>query len=61
MDDCPTYSGVTFAVSVKTPDTRLVTKQDRWYDLFGKKIHNIDFPDHYCENFEKCVMKCSSD
>ena len=67
MDDCETHSGFTFAVSVKTPDTRLnnylrkVTKQERWYDLFEKTIHNIDFPDHYCENFEKCVMKCSSD
>ena len=61
MDDCTTHSCITFAVSVKTPDTRLnnylriVTKHNRWCDLFKKTIHNSDFPDHYCEYFEKCV------
>ena len=62
MDNCATHSGVTFAVSVKTPDTglnnylRKVTKQDRCMSYSEKNtIHNSDFLDHYCENFEKCV------
>ena len=38
MDDCATHSGPTFGVSVKTP----------YYYLY-ENMHNIDFPDHYCE------------
>jgi len=47
MDNCATHSGVTFAVSVKTPDTglnnylRKVTKQDRCMSYSEKKPQYI--------------------